>query len=190
MDLVDHARYGFYGLYSLCHRFVVQLAMRFALFSTFGLWASTILTQPSLVDKYVATETPRAAAGMIANIGPSGAKCSGAAVVSRRISSQAEHSWLMWTQAGIVIASPNIVNPDYLYSWVRDASLVFKTIVDKYTAGTGGYDSMRTLIDDFVSAEAGIQQVSNTSGTVSTGGLGEPKVSFDVQIAVQIAPIS
>ena len=34
---------------------------------------------------------------------------------------------------------------------------------------------MRTLIDQFVDAEAALQQVSNPSGTVSTGGLGEPK---------------
>jgi len=70
------------------------------------------------------------------------------------------------------------VNPDYLFSWVRDASLVFKTIIDQYT--TGQDLSLRTLIDDFVSAEAGIQQVTNPSGTVVTGGLGEPKVSVSL----------
>jgi len=81
----------------------------------------------------------------------------------------------MFLQAGIVIASPNTVNPDYLYSWVRDASLVFKTITDEYTAGQDA--SLRGLIDYFVSASKDLQQVSNPSGTVSTGGLGEPKVN-------------
>lgn len=41
---------------------------------------------------------------------------------------------------------------------------------------TQGLDSsLRSQIDNFVSAEAIIQQISNPSGTVSTGGLGEPK---------------
>jgi hypothetical protein len=44
------------------------------------------------------------------------------------------------------------------------------------------------LIDDFVSAEKSIQQVDNPSGTVSTGGLGEPKVSriFDIVLDQKI----
>ena len=76
------------------------------------------------------------------------------------------------------------MNPNYLYSWVRDASLVFKTIIDQYT--TGQDLSLRTLIDDFVSAEAAIQQITNPSGTVVTGGLGEPKVSVSLPIPFTI----
>jgi hypothetical protein len=82
------------------------------------------------------------------------------------------------------------VNPNYLYSWVRDASLVFKTITDQYT--TGQDLSLRTLIDDFVSAEAAIQQVTNPSGTVVTGGLGEPKVSVSslpIAFAIQLKSV-
>ncbi|KAI0279175.1 glucoamylase [Russula aff. rugulosa BPL654] len=60
-------------------------------------------------------------------------------------------------KSGIVIASPS---PAYLATWVRDSSLVFK-------------------IDHFVAAEAAIQQVPNPSGTVKTGGLGEPKFNID-----------
>jgi glucoamylase len=73
----------------------------------------------------------------------------------------------------VVIASPSTTNPNYLYTWVRDSSLVFKTLVDQYTSGQD--TSLHSLIDDFVSAEANIQQVTNPSGTISTGGLGEPK---------------
>lgn len=77
----------------------------------------------------------------------------------------------------MVIASPSTTNPDYLYTWTRDSSLVFKTIIDQFTSGQD--TTLRSLIDDFVSAEALLQQVSNPSGTVSTGGLGEPKFNID-----------
>jgi glucoamylase len=52
--------------------------------------------------------------------------------------------------------------------------LVAKVIVDQYTMGEDS--SLGRLINDLVSAQADIQQISNPSGTVSTGGLGEPKV--------------
>lgn len=69
--------------------------------------------QPSPADLYFATETPIAKAGLLANIGPSGAKSQGA-------------------KAGIVIASPSSKDPDYLYTWTRDSSLVFQAIIDQY----------------------------------------------------------
>ncbi len=80
-------------------------------------------------------------------------------------------------QPGIVIASPSTTNPDYLYTWTRDSSLVFKAIIDQFTSGQD--PSLRNLIDEFVSAEGILQQVSNPSGTVSSGGLGEPKFNID-----------
>ena len=80
-------------------------------------------------------------------------------------------------QAGVVIASPNTVNPDYLYTWVRDSSLVFKVLIDQYTSGQD--TSLRSLIDEFVAAEATLQQTPNPSGDVTTGGLGEPKFNID-----------
>jgi len=39
--------------------------------------------------------------------------------------------------------------------------------------------SLRGQIDNFVASQKIIQQVSNPSGTVSTGGLGEPKFNID-----------
>ena len=48
----------------------------------------------------------------------------------------------------------------------------------RYT--TGEDTSLRTLIDEFLDAESKLQQVSNPSGTVSTGGLGEPKFNIDL----------
>ncbi|KAF7314538.1 Glucoamylase [Mycena kentingensis (nom. inval.)] len=90
------------------------------------------------VDSYVATQGPIAKAGLLANIGPSGAKASGA-------------------KAGVVIASPSTENPNYLFSWIRDASF-----------------------GDYIKAQTTLQQVSNPSGTVTTGGLGEPKFNIDL----------
>ena len=54
---------------------------------------------------------------------------------------------------------------------------MFKALIDQFT--TGEDTSLRNLIDDFTTAEATLQQVSNPSGTVSTGGLGEPKFNID-----------
>lgn len=76
-----------------------------------------------------------------------------------------------------MVASPSEVNPNYLYSWVRDSSLVFKVLIDQYTSGQD--TSLRSLIDAFVAAESGLQQTPNPSGDVTTGGLAEPKFNID-----------
>ncbi|KAF9046528.1 glucoamylase [Panaeolus papilionaceus] len=132
--------------------------MRYLQLLSFISLAASVWSQSTVVDKYVATESPIAKAGLLANIGPSGSKSSGA-------------------KAGLVIASPSTTNPDYLFTWTRDSSLVFKTIIDQFTSGQD--TSLRTLIDQFLSAQTALQQVSNPSGTVSTGGLAEPKFNID-----------
>ncbi|KAF7348335.1 Glucoamylase [Mycena sanguinolenta] len=131
-----------------------QTRMRTVLFSAL---CGAVLAQTS-VDSYVATESPIAKAGMFANIGADGSKSEGAI-------------------SGIVIASPSTVNPNYLYTWVRDSSLVFKVIIDQFT--TGQDTTLQDQIQNFITAETNLQQVSNPSGTVSTGGLGEPKFNVD-----------
>ncbi|KAF8158200.1 glucoamylase [Crassisporium funariophilum] len=131
--------------------------MRSIVLSLIGFCA--VVFSQSTVDQYVATESPIAKAGMLANIGPSGAKASGA-------------------KAGVVIASPSATNPPYLFTWTRDSSLVFKAIIDQFTSGQDA--SLRTSIDQFLAAETTLQQVSNPSGSVSTGGLGEPKFNIDM----------
>ncbi|KAH9939214.1 glycoside hydrolase family 15 protein [Amylocystis lapponica] len=113
-----------------------------------------VVAQTGSVSSYISSESPIAKAGVLANIGPNGSKSSGAF-------------------PGVVIASPSTSNPDYLFSWTRDSSLTFQTLIDQYTSGED--TSLRSLIDDFVSAEAALQQVTNPSGSVSTGGLAEPK---------------
>jgi len=64
------------------------------------------------------------------------------------------------------------------YTWTRDASLVFKAIVERLT---NTYDaSLQTEIANFIVAQAKLQTVSNPSGSLSDGkGLGEPKFNVD-----------
>ncbi|KAJ3828190.1 glucoamylase [Lentinula raphanica] len=115
-------------------------------------------------NDYIQREAPIAQAGLLANIGPKGSQASGAA-------------------PGIVIASPSTSNPNYLYSWTRDAALVFKTIVDHYTSSASKDSSeseFRTLIDDYAYAQSQLQEVENPSGNIATGGLGEPKFNIDM----------
>ncbi|KAJ7069509.1 glucoamylase [Mycena amicta] len=119
--------------------------------------ACAVLAQTS-VDSYIATESPIAKAGLLANIGPSGSKSQGA-------------------KAGIVIASPSSTNPNYLFTWTRDSSLVFKVILDQFVSGAD--TTLLGQIQNFVASQKIIQQVSNPSGTVSSGGLGEPHYNID-----------
>ncbi|KAJ7213877.1 glucoamylase [Mycena pura] len=128
--------------------------MRLLLLSAFCV---SVLAQTS-VDSYIASESPIAKAGLLANIGPSGSKSEGA-------------------KAGVVIASPSETNPDYLFTWTRDSSLVFKVIIDQFVSGQD--TTLLGQIQNFVTAQQIIQQVSNPSGTVSTGGLGEPHYNID-----------
>ncbi|KAH7338218.1 glucoamylase [Rhizoctonia solani] len=127
-----------------------------SLFSTAAL--ALVHPRQSTIDSFIASESPIAKAGVLANIGPNGAKDQGAA-------------------SGVVIASPSTSNPDYVYAWTRDSSLVFKLLVDQYI---GGQDTtLQIQIQNWVASQGRIQQVSNPSGTVSTGGLGEPKFNID-----------
>ncbi|KAK7048627.1 Glucoamylase [Favolaschia claudopus] len=130
--------------------------MRVVLFSALSICGAALAQ--SSVDSYVAKELPIAKAGLLANIGSTGSKSQGA-------------------KAGIVIASPSKVDPDYVFTWVRDSSLVFKVIIDQFTSGED--TTLLGQIQNFITAETALQQVSNPSGTISTGGLGEPKFEID-----------
>ena len=56
--------------------------MRFALLTALVGLAASAFAQSSTADAYVASESPIAKAGLLANIGPSGSKSSGAKVSS------------------------------------------------------------------------------------------------------------
>ncbi|KZF25490.1 carbohydrate-binding module family 20 protein [Xylona heveae TC161] len=110
------------------------------------------------VDSYVATEDPIALQGVLNNIGPSGAEDQGAA-------------------SGIIIASPSTNNPNYVYTWTRDSALTIKALTDYLIAN--GDTSLVAVIEQYISAQAKLQTISNPSGGLSTGGLGEPKFNID-----------
>ncbi|PVH94434.1 carbohydrate-binding module family 20 protein [Periconia macrospinosa] len=92
--------------------------------------------------------------GVLDNIGGSGSKAPGAA-------------------DGVIIASPSTQEPNYFYTWTRDAALTMKMIVDEFI---NGQTSLRDQIRLYVSTQAILQTVSNPSGALGSGrGLGEPK---------------
>ena len=58
------------------------------------------------------------------------------------------------------------------YSWTRDSALTFKLLVDTFISGDF---ALQGEIENYISAQAKVQTISNPSGGLSTGGLGEPK---------------
>ncbi|KAF2242271.1 carbohydrate-binding module family 20 protein [Trematosphaeria pertusa] len=127
--------------------------------SAYGIPASVAFNKRAALDDWIANETSTALAGILANIGSTGAKSYGAGT-------------------GLVLASPSTTNPDYFYIWTRDSALVFKTLVDRFIAS--GDTNLQLEINDYISAQAKLQTVSNPSGVLSNGaGLGEPKFNPD-----------
>ncbi|CAI7639579.1 unnamed protein product [Penicillium glandicola] len=109
------------------------------------------------LDTWLAAESAIARQGIVDNIGSAGAYAANA-------------------KPGIVVASPSTSDPDYFYTWSRDSALVFKTLVDMFKNGD---TDLLLLIEEYISAQAYIQTVSNPSGALSSGGLGEPKFNAD-----------
>lgn len=73
-------------------------------------------------------------------------------------------------------ALANLGNCDS-YTWIRDSSLVYKLLIDEFTLGLD--TTLQTGINNWIASMGKIQQVSNPSGSVSSGGLGEPKFNID-----------
>ncbi|OCL04422.1 carbohydrate-binding module family 20 protein [Glonium stellatum] len=135
------------------------LATGFLANTGYGIPTDSKLDKRATVDSFIVTESPIALAGVLANIGSTGAKASGAS-------------------SGIVVASPSTSDPDYFYTWTRDSALVFKALVDQFIAT--GNTTLQSEIDNYISAQAYLQTVSNLSGGLTTGGLGEPKFNADM----------
>ncbi|KAI9737453.1 MAG: hypothetical protein M1834_009608 [Cirrosporium novae-zelandiae] len=112
------------------------------------------------LSSFLASESSIAIEGVLANIGPDGAKVASGDPA-----------------AGVVVASPSTSSPDYFYTWTRDSALVFKMLVDEFIAGNF---SLQTKIEEYIDAQIELQTVVNPSGTLSTGGLGEPKFYVDL----------
>ncbi|KAL2259485.1 hypothetical protein VTK26DRAFT_6826 [Humicola hyalothermophila] len=112
------------------------------------------------VDSFIQNETPIAWQNLLCNIGPDGCRVQGAA-------------------AGVVVASPSKADPDYWYTWTRDASLVFKGLADSFAHNYSA--TLQTNIQNWSTSQAKLQLVSNPSGGFDDGaGLGEPKFMVDL----------
>lgn len=109
------------------------------------------------LSSWMSSEATVALQGVLNNIGPSGAKVPGAA-------------------RGIVVASPSTTNPDYWYSWTRDAALTTKCLVDQFLAGDS---SLEGTIQDYANAQTKLQTLVTLSGPMCSGGLGDPKFNVD-----------
>ncbi|KAI4164476.1 MAG: hypothetical protein LQ342_001789 [Letrouitia transgressa] len=107
----------------------------------------------SSLSTFISTECPIAFQGVLNNIEVAGAA------------------------PGLVIASPSRRDPNYFYTWTRDSAFTFRMLIDELLAAN---DSFHSKIEEYVSAQAGLQIVSNPSGQLSDGsGLGEPKFNAD-----------
>jgi len=63
------------------------------------------------------------------------------------------------------------------YTWIRDAALTMKEIVDAFVDGQTSYEA---IINDYITSQAILQTVTNPSGLFFSGaGLGEPKFQVD-----------
>ncbi|KAL1838780.1 hypothetical protein VTJ49DRAFT_2208 [Mycothermus thermophilus] len=113
------------------------------------------------VDSFIDNQRPIAWNKLLCNIGPDGCAAKGVA-------------------SGVVIASPSKAEPDYWYTWSRDAALVMKGVVDSFAHNYS--TSLQTTIQNFVVSQAKLQGVSNPSGGLSDGtGLGEVKFHVDLK---------
>ncbi|KAJ5444026.1 Glycoside hydrolasefamily 13 [Penicillium daleae] len=107
---------------------------------------------------FIQSESTASLQGVLNNIGANGTGATGAS-------------------AGIVVASPSKSNPDYFYTWTRDAALTVTMLVDRFIAGDS---SLESVIQQYITAQAKLQTVSNPSGSLSDGsGLAEPKFNVD-----------
>ncbi|KAE8323689.1 Six-hairpin glycosidase-like protein [Aspergillus sergii] len=111
------------------------------------------------VNAFIETQTPIAKQGVLNNIGADGKLVEGAA-------------------AGIVVASPSKSDPDYFYTWTRDAGLTMEEVIEQFI---GGDATLESTIQNYVDSQAKQQAVSNPSGSLSDGsGLAEPKFYVNI----------
>ncbi|OHF01446.1 glycosyl hydrolase family 15 [Colletotrichum orchidophilum] len=129
------------------------------LLCTVGLAVNVANVAAADMNDFISSQRTIALNGVLSNIGADGASVAGAS-------------------AGIVVASPSKADPDYFYTWTRDAALTMKMIVDQFILG---HDELHVHIEDYYKSQAVLQTVSNPSGSFlpSGRGLGEPKYLVD-----------
>ncbi|KAI0100346.1 carbohydrate-binding module family 20 protein [Nemania sp. FL0031] len=118
------------------------------------------LPQAKGLDAFVEKQRAVSFQGVLNNIGPNGSLVPGAG-------------------AGVIVASPSTEDPNYFYTWSRDAALTMKVIVDEFLLGK---KQLKSYIEDYIHSQAVLQTVTNPSGTFlpSGAGLGEPKYNVDL----------
>ncbi|OQE04478.1 hypothetical protein PENVUL_c033G07353 [Penicillium vulpinum] len=137
---------------------MLTLNLLTALLAPGVLSAALLPRQSDDLSAFVKSESAIALQAILNNIGADGSAVSGAS-------------------AGIVVASPSKSDPDYFYTWTRDAALTLKVLIDDFISGD---DSLESTIQDYITAQAKLQTVSNPSGELSDGsGLAEPKFMVD-----------
>ncbi|KAI1420706.1 carbohydrate-binding module family 20 protein [Xylaria sp. FL1777] len=119
-----------------------------------------ILPQPGNLDTFVKKQRATSLQNVLSNVGPHGSRVPGAG-------------------AGVIVASPSTVNPNYFYTWSRDAALTMKMLVDEFLLGE---KQLESYIKDYIHSQAVLQTVTNPSGTFlpNGAGLGEPKYNVDL----------
>ncbi|KAI1312347.1 carbohydrate-binding module family 20 protein [Xylaria venustula] len=112
------------------------------------------------LDAFVKKQRATSLQNVLNNIGPDGDRVPGAVT-------------------GVIVASPSKVNPNYFYTWTRDAALTMKMIVDEFLLGQ---THLKPYIEDYIHSQAVLQTVTNPSGTFLPNGvgLGEPKYNVDL----------
>ncbi|KAF5133560.1 Glucoamylase [Metarhizium anisopliae] len=134
-----------------------------------GLWLDGAVARSRIscrddLNAFITKQNHISLDGVLANIGSDGSRAQGAA-------------------AGAVVASPSKSDPDYWYTWSRDSALTFKVLIELFI---GGNKSLQPKIEQYMTAQAHLQGVSNPSGGPDTGGLGEPK--FHVNLTAFTGP--
>lgn len=125
-------------------------------FAGLAVSSPAVLQTRQSFDSFVTAERQRSLEGALANIGGTGS------------------SLVPGADPGMVVASPATVNPNYFYSWTRDSALTMTMLIDELVLGN---TTLRKIIEDYTSAQAVLQTVSNPSGTLWPAGLGlaDPK---------------
>lgn len=82
--------------------------------------------------------------------------------------------------AGIVVASPSTVNPNYFYTWTRDSALTQLMLTDELFFGIEaiGNNTIQRIVEDYTVAQAQLQTVTNPAGALWPAGLGLGEAKF------------
>ncbi|KAG8740241.1 hypothetical protein FRC10_004581 [Ceratobasidium sp. 414] len=116
---------------------------------------------PDPMGQFIKTQYPIAKQGILDNIGSQGAYAKEA-------------------KRGVVVSAGGTTRPEYRITWIRDSSLIFKTLIDTWAAGRD--DSLLPGIFDWVASQGRLQKTPNLTGNLTTGGLGECGFNLDESV--------